>query len=244
MTLLSRLVPDAQTLLALAPEELAGVLLEVLSSYPQNHSGQLNRYNFSISPDAVQGYPNQFHTQIRQALMEAWAWLEREGLLVPQVGQQGEWMALSRRGRELKGRTGVEAYRNASLLPKALLHPVISEKVAALYMRGDYETAVFQAFKEVEVAVRRTGGYSLTDLGVPLMRSAFDVTKGPLTDSTEPASERQALSDLFAGAIGRFKNPGSHRNVAISDPVEATELLMFASRLLRIVDSRTKLPIP
>jgi uncharacterized protein (TIGR02391 family) len=236
--LLSQLIPNAQDLLALEPEELAGALLEVLNSYSDMQSGNLNRYNFSISPDAVQGYPSGQHTHIRQAVMEAWAWLEREGLIVPRVGQQGEWVAVSRRGKQLAGRGGLDAYRKAGMLPKALLHPIISEKVAAPFMRGDYDTAVFQAFKEVEVAVRAAAGYAATDLGVPMMRRAFDVNSGPLTDSSEPASERQALSDLFAGAIGRFKNPGSHRNVAIGDPTEASELLMFASRLLRIVDAR------
>ena len=50
-----------------------------------------------------------------QALMEAWVWLEREGLLVPKVGAQGEWVVISRRGQQLRtldqvhftgGRTG------------------------------------------------------------------------------------------------------------------------------------------
>src|SRR5579884_2695881 len=109
--LLSQLIPNAHDLLALEPEELAGALLEVLNSYSEMQSGNLNRYNFSISPDAVQGYPPGQHGQIRQAVMEAWAWLEREGLIVPRVGQQGEWVAVSRRGKQLAGRGGLDAYR-------------------------------------------------------------------------------------------------------------------------------------
>ncbi len=70
------------------------------------------------------------------------------------------------------------------------------------------------------------------------MRTAFDVKAGPLTDLEAEPAERQARSDLFAGAIGSYKNPHSHRNVALDDPDEAAEIIKLANHLLRIVDSR------
>ena len=109
----------------------------------------------------------------------------------------------------------------------------------SLFLKGNYVTAVFEAFKEVEVAVRKTGGYADTDLGVSLMRKAFG-DKGPLTDLKQPLAEQEARAHLFAGAIGSYKNPGSHRNVDFTAE-EAAEVIIFASHLLRIVNSRPKI---
>jgi uncharacterized protein (TIGR02391 family) len=98
-------------------------------------------------------------------------------------------------------------------IPKDALHPDIREDVWALYHRGKYDSAVFEAMKAVEVS--EAAGLPASDLGTKLMRKAFHVDDGVLTE--EPA-ERQALSDLFAGAIGGYKNPHSHRNVALGRP--------------------------
>ena len=64
--------------------------------------------------------------------------------------------------------------------------------------------------KAVEVAVREAGGLGADELGVNLMRKAFHIDNGPLTDMNAERGERQARSDFFAGAIGSYKNSHSH----------------------------------
>ncbi|MGH6848784.1 MAG: TIGR02391 family protein [Methylocella sp.] len=117
------------------------------------------------------------------------------------------------------------------------MNPRIREDVWSHYHRGKYDTAVFEAMKAVEVAVRAAAGFTAADIDTKLMRKEFDVENGPLTDKATEQAERQARSDLFAGAIGSYKNPHSHRNVALDDPDEAAEIVMLANHVLRIVDS-------
>jgi uncharacterized protein (TIGR02391 family) len=154
-----------------------------------------------------------------------------------------EKVFLSRLARRLKTREDFGAYCKANLLPKGQLHELIATKVYPAFLRGDYDTAVFQAFREVEVAVRSAGHFRDEDVGTTLMRDAFRpvntekpaVTLGPLTDVTLPVAEQEGMAHLFAGAIAVYKNPQSHRNVP-TRAIDAAEVIVFASHLLRMVD--------
>ena len=56
-------------------------------------------------------------------------------------------------------------------------------------------------------------------VGVALMQNAFK-EGGPLSDSTAEKGEIVARMNLFAGAIGSYKNPPSHRAVTFDGPDE------------------------
>lgn len=238
---LTSLIPDPDDMLALAPEELAGFVIEYFNRLPEHETESISRYNFSLH-HTLAGYPPDRVKDCQRALMEAWVVLETEGLVARKPGDNSGWFILTRRGRALKSRTDFTAFQHSRLFPKESAHPALTQKAYPLFVRGDYETAVFQAFKSVEVAVRAAAlGVDHRLYGVDLMRKAFHPDSGPLTNRSEPAAEREALQALFAGAIGRFKNPSSHRHVPLESPTEAVEALLFASHLLRIVDERARL---
>ncbi|HUV45020.1 MAG TPA: TIGR02391 family protein [Dehalococcoidales bacterium] len=143
---------------------------------------------------------------------------------------------MTRRGAKLAEESDIAGYVRSNLIPKQSLDPVLADKVWPLFIRGDYDTAVFQAFKEVEIRARTAAYLSPESYGTSLMRDAFHPENGVLTDSSLPSAERQTTSDLFAVAIGLFKNPASHRDVDWNDPVECAELIYLANHLLRMVE--------
>ena len=185
----------------------------------------------------VPGYQHQNRKKVARALAEAWQWLQTEGLIMADPDQPNGYFVLTRRGERLDNPADIEAYRRRGLLPSASLHPILLEKVRPMFLRGDYDLATFEAYKQLEIAVR-TASYLPAHLtGEKVMRDAFHPVNGPLTDATAVASERKALTHLFAGIIGHAKNPGSHRTVTLT-AVEAAGLIWFASYLLGVVEAR------
>jgi uncharacterized protein (TIGR02391 family) len=179
------------------------------------------------------------------AIAEAWGWLVAQGLLVPSAesGVEG-WYQLSRRALAFENPTDFARFADARALSKEALHSRIADSVWLAFMRGEFDVAVFQAMKAVEVSVREASEFPDTLLGTDLMRKAFHPESGPLTDQSAAAGEREACPALFAGAIGMYKNPQSHRDVNLDNPAEAAEIIMMANNLLRVVDARRKAKEP
>lgn len=242
MATLTSLIPDIDVLLALAPEELAEIVLQLAHEHRQNNKAHIQAIASHIhgTPGADNGYPQNRKNDAESVLAEAWNWLLIQGLLIPEPGPNGNngWMFFSRRAKAVLANNSFKTYARSVEFPKTLLHPSIADEVWLDIVRGDIETAVFKSFRAVEIAVREVGHFADTDIGVPLMRKAFDKATGPLSDQNQPDAERESLAHLFAGAIGSYKNPHSHRTVTINDATEAQEMVILASHLLRIVDSR------
>jgi uncharacterized protein (TIGR02391 family) len=236
--MLTELLNKPDQLLSLAPEELARFLLAEIVQRDATNDRQLHhRHNFFVwlhnevsSRHIAQG------DKVERAFAEAWSWLQTANLIVAEPGQGPDLIFITKRGQEAASPEGFAAFRNSNLLPKETLHPALIE-VWPTFIRGDYDTAVFQAFREVEIAVRKASKLAPTDIGVNLMRKAFG-RAGPLEDPHAPDAERDGVVALFVGGVATYKNPQSHRDVDLSDPHEAAEIIGFSSQLLRIVDRR------
>lgn len=235
-------ISDPNLLLALEPEELGAQILLLLRERRERTfslAGILHDLR-QMSDHGDTGYPRPRMHEIERALTEAFCWLEAQVLIVPPDQENGRngYRTLSRRGSNLKTEEDLRQFRMARQLNRDLLHPAIAEKVWLAFMRGDFADAVFTAMRTVEIAVREAAGFPEGDHGVPMIRRAFHKDTGPLRDLGQEEAEREALMHLFAGAVGSYKNPHSHRNVPMEDAGEATEIVTLASHLLRIVDAR------
>jgi uncharacterized protein (TIGR02391 family) len=234
------IVPDAEILLALEIPEVAFVLLQLLAS--SNHEGcspirpvlMSNFFNSAVSPANV--YPNQYREAIEERLIMAWQWLLREFLLIPAPGNTQGWVCVSSRGHKAASEEAFSRYRHAALLPQSMIHPGISATAFAAFLRGEYDIAIFASFRALEDRVREVCKYSNQLVGVKLMRAAFDPKTGPLRDINLEAGEQDAMNAVFAGAMGSFKNPTSHRLNAFDRPEQAVALVLFASYLINQVD--------
>jgi uncharacterized protein (TIGR02391 family) len=242
MLQLRQTMPDPDVMLALEPEELAAKLLVLIRNRPDlrgsYHAGNLGNELWQDVPGQP-SYPREWYDEISLAMAEALAWLEAQGLAVPATGLNGSngWRRLSRRALKLENSADFAQYAIARRLPREALHLRLANSVWLAFMRGEFDVAVFQAMKAVEVAVREASGLT-AEVGVRLMRKAFDPKSGPLTDMQAEEGERDARSALFAGAIGSYKNPHSHHDVKLDDPAEAIEIIMLANHLLRITEGR------
>lgn len=133
------------------------------------------------------------------------------GLLTPTTAQM-DWYGLSRRGLAADLAAHVADSRAVGVLRSTEL----DAQVMPTFRRGQYDQAVFAAFRVVEGRVRHHSQVA-REVGVKLMRTSF----GPgatLADPNLVPGERNARADLFFGAMGVHRNATGHELVDYTDP--------------------------
>jgi uncharacterized protein (TIGR02391 family) len=218
--------------------DLAGYVLEVLMSAGPMDRGVWNRRNFCMQTSQDYALPGQgADLSVGVACSSAWAWLEANGFIARHPEQDNDWYVPTRRGEALRNHQDLCHFMTSERLPEAFLHSELLQNVRPLYLQARFETAVFEAFKTLEVAIRTASGLGHDLVGVQLASRAFNPEDGTLTDKGAEKGERVALMNLMTGALGSYKNPASHRRVQI-EANEARDMIVLASHLLNIVESR------
>ncbi len=92
----------------------------------------------------------------------------------------GGWGVLSRLGRDIHQRGDARALQAARGIDRDGLHPSLLDDPLAKFYRGAYDVAVFLAFRQVAISVRKASG--VDDSGTKLKGKAFNSPNGPLRD--------------------------------------------------------------
>ena len=214
--------------------DLSEAVLQVLGSQLQGFQQAECAHNF------LSGILTDYNQTEFAALAcsEAWGWLYSNGFICHHPISDTPWMTLSRLGRKhYEQNIPLKSWVEDRQLPEELLHPSLRSTALNLFKQEMFDTAVFEAFKILEVSIRKAASLGDEWIGTKLTTHAFAPKIGPLSDKKAESGEQQALMQLMSGAIGSYKNPQSHRHVGL-EASEAREMIIMASHLLGIVDSR------
>lgn len=164
--------------------------------------------------------------------------LERDGFIMQDPTQRNPvFKVVTEKGEDVVDQELEDMTLSGVDIDQLLTRDDLRRLVHDDYIEGDYETAVFKAFRHLEELVRSKAGLQASDIGVDLMSKAFNPGNGILSHpDAQATSEQHGFHLLLRGSIQWFKNPSTHRTMGYHDPEEAAHILAFANLLLDLVD--------
>ncbi len=163
--------------------------------------------------------------------------LEKDGYIMQNPTQSSNvFKVLTDRGRRIVEKSLEDMKLPSIDINELLTRDDLREKVVDDYLAGDYETAIFKAFKLLEETVRAKANQPPTAIGAKLMSAVFNPSTGRLRhpDAQTPG-EVEGFHLLMRGAIMWFKSPIGHRTVGYDD-TKTAQVLAFVNLLLDMVD--------
>jgi uncharacterized protein (TIGR02391 family) len=247
--------PPRDEAIMLSPKELGLHALPWLLQLEGENPNVLHRKHFislvlqqelGRQPNAqpVRSSDHAFNSdpQYAQDLGRMWQSLLEAGFIARDERQQSaDYIVITPLARQVVADPSFADRLRAVELLNRSLHPQL-EKARQTFEGGDFDTAIHQAFKAVEVAVRAGGGFPNTTIGVDLVTQAFKPDSGPLADTAAPTAEQEGVMQLFRGGFAAYRNPASHRDLVLDDLEEAAEIVLFADLLIRITERAANRP--
>jgi uncharacterized protein (TIGR02391 family) len=230
----------AEELLGAPDRELERVLLRYVALITQDKMRRMATRDGTVTElFGLGGYEYSKKSAVEKRIGRAWKALENADLIEepdPDNGKNG-FRVVSEAGRTVNTDANFAAAMLHSRFRRDMFHASLPDAAWNAFQARDYDTAVFEAFKWIEISVRKKGGFAETDYGVRLMQKAFDPNNGPLRDKAATKGRREARLKLFEGAFGELRNPKAHQDPKITDPLVAVEEMMTAGALQRIVET-------
>ncbi|HXS05695.1 MAG TPA: TIGR02391 family protein [Rhizomicrobium sp.] len=150
---LQRIVPTADQLLQMTPQQLAPILLKLALPMRQGAGFVPHSVAEYMSND---GYPGHKRGQVDLVLTKAWNWIERKGFIEPSPAPNGAngWRIFTEEGEAVANGADLGAVKIAQEFPKAVLHPAVVAKCWKLFEEQNYPEAVEKSFKVVRDRLR------------------------------------------------------------------------------------------
>ncbi|MBL0422093.1 hypothetical protein JI739_17215 [Ramlibacter sp. AW1] len=115
--------------------------------------------------------------------------LETNGFICLHPEQDNEVFLPTELGRSIQDHSQLQTVISGAQLPEEFLHRDLLLHARPLFLQSRFETAVFEAFKSLEVAISEAVNAPDGLFGAKLAQYAFNPDDGPLTDLGVDKSE-------------------------------------------------------